>query len=129
MWLRKSITWVSKVDRIVFLTEEVTQQLKSWLDYKYRTRRVCYQEKQNGKVITEYRTPHKTNIDLVFAVYQDKERPNAGYLYDEQNERWRYSTAIRPTFSYIYKITRTWEKASNLIFEDKKEECIMQVAK
>jgi integrase len=31
----------TKVDRIVFLTEEVTQQLKSWLDYKYRTRRVC----------------------------------------------------------------------------------------
>jgi integrase len=27
---------------IVFLTDEVTQQLKSWLDYKYRTRRVCY---------------------------------------------------------------------------------------
>ena len=30
----------TKVDRIVFLTEEATQQLKSWLDYKYRTRRV-----------------------------------------------------------------------------------------
>ena len=31
----------TKADRIVFLTQEVTQQLKSWLDYKYRTRRVC----------------------------------------------------------------------------------------
>ena len=47
----------TKVDRIVFLTEEVTQQLKSWLDYKYRTRRVCYQDKLKGKTITEYRTP------------------------------------------------------------------------
>jgi hypothetical protein len=73
----------TKVDRIVFSTQEVTQQLKSWLGYKHRTRRVCHQEKQNGKVVTEYRTPHKTDIDLVFAVYQDKERPNPGYLYDE----------------------------------------------
>ncbi|MGB6531133.1 MAG: tyrosine-type recombinase/integrase [Candidatus Nitrosopolaris sp.] len=28
----------TKVDRFIFLTEEVTQELKSWLDYKYRTR-------------------------------------------------------------------------------------------
>jgi hypothetical protein len=54
------------------LTEEVTQQLKSWLDYKYRTRRVCYQDKQKGKTITDYRTPDRKNTDLVFAVYQDK---------------------------------------------------------
>jgi len=47
----------TKVDRIIFLTEELTQQLKSWLDYKYRTRRVCHQHKQHGKTITEYRTP------------------------------------------------------------------------
>jgi integrase len=73
----------TKVDRIVFLTEEVTQQLKSWLAYKYRTRRVCYQEKQNGKMVTEYRTPNKKDIDLVFAVYQDKKRPNPDYLYDD----------------------------------------------
>ena len=62
----------TKVDRIAFLTQEVTQQLKSWLDYKYRTRRVCYQDKQNGRTITEYRTPDRKNTDLVFAVYQDK---------------------------------------------------------
>jgi integrase len=73
----------TKVDRIVFLTEEVNQQLKSWLGYKYRTRRVCYQDKQNGKTITEYRTPDRKNTDVVFAVYQDKKTPNPGYLYDE----------------------------------------------
>ena len=49
----------TKVDRTIFLTEELTQQLKSWLDYKHRTRRVCYQDRQNGKTITEYRTPDK----------------------------------------------------------------------
>jgi integrase len=73
----------TKVDRIVFLTEEVTLQLKSWLDYKYRTRRVCYQDKLKGKTITEHRTPDKINTDLVFAVYQDKKTPNPDYLYDD----------------------------------------------
>jgi hypothetical protein len=32
----------TKADRIVFMTQEVTQQLKSWIDYKYRTRKVCH---------------------------------------------------------------------------------------
>jgi integrase len=49
----------TRADRIVFLTAEVTQQLKSWLDYKYRTRRVCHKEEQRGKIITEHRTPDK----------------------------------------------------------------------
>jgi len=73
----------TRVDRTIFLTEEVTQQLKSWLDYKYRTRRVCYQDKRNGKLVTEYRTPEKKDFVLVFAVSQDKKRPNPGYLYDD----------------------------------------------
>jgi integrase len=73
----------TKVDRIVFLTEELTQQLKSWLDYKHRTRRVCHQDKQKGKTITEYRTPDKKDTDLVFAVYQDKKTPNPDFLYDD----------------------------------------------
>jgi hypothetical protein len=66
----------TKVDRTIFLTEELTQQPKSWLEYTHRTRRVCYQDRQNGKTITEYRTPDKKNTDLVFAVYQDKNTPN-----------------------------------------------------
>jgi integrase len=73
----------TKVDRIVFLTQEVTQQLKAWLGYKHRTRRVCYQDKQNGKTITEYRTPDKKDIDLVFAVYQDKSTVDPNSLYDD----------------------------------------------
>jgi integrase len=73
----------TKVDRFIFLTEEVTQQLRSLLEYKYRTRRVCHQDKQNGRTITEFRTPNKKDTDLVFAVYQDKKMPNPGYLYDD----------------------------------------------
>ena len=72
----------TKIDRRVYLTEETTRQLKSWLDYKYRTRRVCHKEEQHGKVITEYRMPNKKDSDLVFAVYQDKKTPNPDFIYD-----------------------------------------------
>ena len=74
----------TKTDRIVFLTDEVTQQLKSWLDYKYRTQKGMLQkDKQKGKTITEYRTPDKKETDLVFAVYQDKKTPNPNFIYDD----------------------------------------------
>ena len=32
----------TRTDRIVFLTDEMNQQIKSWISYKYRRRRVCY---------------------------------------------------------------------------------------
>jgi integrase len=73
----------TRTDRTIFLTDEVAHQLKSWLDYKYRTRRVCYKDKQYGKIISEYRTPTMINTDLVFAVYQDIERPNYLWLYSD----------------------------------------------
>ncbi len=73
----------TKTDRIVFLTEELIQQLKSWLNYKHRTRRVCHQDKQTEKIITEYRTPDKKDTDLVFAVYQDKKMPSPDSLYED----------------------------------------------
>jgi integrase len=71
----------TKSDRVVFLTEEVTQQLNSWLIYKYRTRRVCYKDEQTGKTITEVRTPEKKESDLVFAVYQSTKTPVPANLY------------------------------------------------
>ncbi len=76
----------TRVDRTVFLTEEVSQQLKLWLAYKYRTRRVCYRDNQTGKIITESRTPNKNSNDLVFAIYQDKSKPNPDHLYHDLNK-------------------------------------------
>src|SRR5215472_15802625 len=73
----------TKTDRTIFLTVELTGQLKSWLDYKYRTRRICHYDKQQGKTITEYRTPDKKDTALVFAVYQDSGKPNPDVLYDD----------------------------------------------
>ncbi|MBA3284079.1 MAG: site-specific integrase [Nitrosopumilus sp.] len=76
----------TKTDRTVFLTEEAANQLKAWLRYKHRTRRVCHQNKdkeknENKKIITEYRTPTIKNADLVFAVYQNKQNPDTRSLY------------------------------------------------
>jgi integrase len=39
----------TKVDRYVFLTREVVEQIKIWIDYKYRKRRVCYYYKDKEK--------------------------------------------------------------------------------
>ena len=78
----------TKTDRVVFLTDEVTQQLRSWLSYKYRKRRVCYKGEKNDQIngkatITEYRTPDRKENDLIFAVYQNTRTPNPDGIYDD----------------------------------------------
>jgi integrase len=72
----------TRTDRTIFLTDELAHQLKSWLDYKYRTRRVCYKGEQDEKTIAEYRSPTKKDTDLILAVYQDSEKPNYRWFYD-----------------------------------------------
>ena len=32
----------TRTDRTIFLTEEIKHQLNTWLNYKYRARRVCH---------------------------------------------------------------------------------------
>jgi len=73
----------TKTDRILFLTKEVTDQLDSWLKYKYRKGRVCHpkykddvNENENIKIITEYRTPSLNKMDMVFAVNQNNQTPD-----------------------------------------------------
>ena len=46
----------TKTDRLIFLTDEITNQINDWLKYKHRTRRICYQDKNdigNKKTITQ----------------------------------------------------------------------------
>lgn len=57
----------TKSDRTVLLTQEVARQLKYWLDYKYRTRRISFYDKNTCKSISEYRTPSKLDNDLIFS--------------------------------------------------------------
>ena len=70
----------TKVDRYVFLTQEVVEQIKIWIDYKYRKRRICHKDKETGENITEYRTPEKKPNELIFSLYQtDNPRPEIMY--------------------------------------------------
>lgn len=69
----------TRSDRTIFLTSELGNQISSWLDYKYRTRRVCYSNK-NGKTITEYRTPERNTVDLIFSVHHFNPEPNHLYV-------------------------------------------------
>jgi integrase len=56
----------TKQDRTVFMTNEVADQLKLWLDYKYRKRRIYSMTEHRNY----YLTPKRSNLDLVFAKYQ-----------------------------------------------------------
>ena len=60
----------TKVDRYVFLTKETGEQLKKWIDYKYRKRRICHKDEKTGKSLEEYRTPSKDENDFIFSVRQ-----------------------------------------------------------
>jgi integrase len=77
----------TRTGRPAFLTNEMTQQLKLWIDYKYRTRRVSHNDRQNmrsnNKTITEYRIPIKSDSDLIFAIYQNKADAKTILLYQD----------------------------------------------
>ena len=70
----------TKVDRYVFLTREAVEQLKIWLDFKYRKRRICHIDKETGKSISEYRTPEKKQNELIFSINRtDTPKPEILY--------------------------------------------------
>ena len=69
----------TKVDRHIFITKELKEQLIKWLDFKYRTRRICYKDSK-GKTITKYRTPEKNTNEQIFSLYQvDNPTPESLY--------------------------------------------------
>ncbi len=70
----------TKVDRYTFITTELKEQIKTWLDFKYRKRRICNTDKKTNKTISEYRIPEKDTNDLLFSVYRVK-NPNPENLY------------------------------------------------
>jgi integrase len=69
----------TKEDRYVFLTEELCQQLKLWLNYKYRTRTIYLREKRKN----HYFTPIRNGDDLVFSsdVYGKTDKEDLNGLY------------------------------------------------
>jgi hypothetical protein len=69
-----------QADRTIFLTSELRYQLLVWINYKYRSRRVCYSN-NNSKTFTEYRIPEKNETDWVFSVYHSIKNPNPNNIY------------------------------------------------
>ena len=69
----------TKVDRYIFLTNEMKEQIIKWQNFKYRKGRICYRD-QSGKTITEYRTPEQNPNELIFSLYQtDNPKPETLY--------------------------------------------------
>ena len=97
----------TKVDRYVFLTREMAEQFKKWLGYKYRKRRVCGRDKDTGELIDEYRTPEKTQNDLVFSIrnnyYKTKKSNNNNRLQRSkpQNNYYYMTTLFAKTLDRI----------------------------
>ena len=80
----------------------------SWLNYKYRTRRICYKDEQNGiKTIIEYKTPEKRESELVFAVYQNTKSPVPISLYAD----------------LVKSFAKTLDRMNNGAREDGNERC------
>jgi integrase len=57
----------TKTNRTIMLTDELTQQLKLWLDYKHRTRMIGRYDKENRKTSHEKHTPIIDKDMLVFS--------------------------------------------------------------
>jgi integrase len=67
----------NKTDRVVFLSTEMTKQLKLWLSYKHRTRRICQKNPLTNKTTTTYLTPKQDPKALIFALRRRPESQNS----------------------------------------------------
>jgi hypothetical protein len=60
----------------------MTKQLKTWLEYKYRTHNEIFIDETTGKHITKVVTPQLRPTDLVFGIYhRDGSNTKLKYLY------------------------------------------------
>ncbi|HSF51082.1 MAG TPA: tyrosine-type recombinase/integrase [Nitrososphaeraceae archaeon] len=100
----------TKVDRYVFLTKEMVSQLKKWLDYKYRTRRVCSKDKETGKLIDEYRTPNKSLNDLVFLVQSNNNPSNKNTATTNRSPRVPRSIPHNTYYHIVRRFSNTLDR-------------------
>jgi integrase len=76
----------TKMERSVFLTNEVAKQITTWIHHKHRTRRVCHYVSTEKRTITEYRTPIKNATNLLFAVGRTKSPKPSNVYTDLRND-------------------------------------------
>jgi len=71
----------TRTDRYVFLTREMVEQCKAWVDFKYRRRRITKvmntassNDNASGKVISQWVEPKPSPDDLFFAMPRNRKR-------------------------------------------------------
>ncbi len=85
----------TKTDRTIFLSKELVQQIKLWIEYKYRKRRISFYSsasnaKQNGaKALSKYVTPKRNDDNLLFAIREGKVKPEN--LYKEMDTEFAHT--------------------------------------
>jgi integrase len=115
----------TRVDRYVFLTNEMVEQFKKWLQYKYRTRRVCSKDKETGELIDEYGTPNKNLKDLVFSVYRlnnnKNNSVNSTYNNNDRSPRSPRSKPHNTYFNMIMHFSKTLDRIGMGSWEESNE--------
>jgi integrase len=87
----------TRTDRYVFLTRELVEQCKAWIDFKYRRRRITkvVNSSSNGsvsssanrtKAVSEWVEPQPDPNDMFFSIPRKKKRPTLRSLYVYMNE-------------------------------------------
>jgi hypothetical protein len=98
----------TKNDRTVFLTKEMAEQFKTWIDYKYRTRRICKMD--NGKLIDEYRTPERNLNTLIFSVRESNniKKPSSNTdnnISNSSSSNKNYLKRSKPQITYYHLVS------------------------
>src|SRR5215208_70128 len=70
----------TKKSRILLLTGELTEQIKSWLKFKYRARSIGYYDSKNKKTVNKEIRPIENKQLLLFSINWKKD-PGLEYLY------------------------------------------------
>lgn len=73
----------TKTDRYVFITRELQAQLKAYIAYKYRTRRISYYRRETNRIVSTYKTPDLSEKDTLFSVHKF---PSLKSLYNEMGQ-------------------------------------------
>jgi integrase len=83
----------TRTDRYVFLTKEMMEQCKAWVDFKYRRRRITKavntassSNNLSGKAVSQWVEPTPNPDDLFFAMPRKRKRSSFRGLYVHMNE-------------------------------------------
>ena len=79
----------TKVSRYVFLTNELAEQLRSWISYKYRTRSIGYYDNKNKRTMNKIVKPSVNNKVFIFTSNWEKS-PALENLYTNMLTRFEH---------------------------------------